>query len=136
MMKRSLLFVLLMLFAGGVTLADCKGVHRLDHVILYGTSEDPDVFLWDDRTKMRDYEDGSFDQQNMLLPHARLLSPGTRAIVELCISNYVEPNYMKSPVDAIGVLIITGPMRGRYGWISSGDIRTVVRGMPRTGPGE
>lgn len=134
MTKRSLLLcALLALLATGVASAGCKSVHRFDRVILYGTSEDPDIFLWDNRTKMRDYVAGSFDQMNRLLPHARLLGPGTRAIVQLCISNYMEPSYMGSPVDAVGVLIVTGPNRGRYGWISASDIRATL-GSAKSGP--
>ena len=136
MLRSVLCFGLLTVMMTTAVVADCRSVHRYDRVVLYGTSEDPDVLLWDNRVRMRDYEDGSFDEMNMLLPHAHLLPPGTRAVVQLCISNYVEPSYLKSPTDAVGVLIVTGPLRGHYGWVVASDIRAILHTLPKDGPGE
>ena len=101
-------------------------MQRYDRVVLYGTSDDPDVLVWDSRLRMRGYEDGSFDEMNALLPHAHLTPPGTRAVVQTCVSSYVQPAYLKSPDDAVGVLILTGPLRGLYGWVLGSDIRAII----------
>ncbi|MHB8147406.1 MAG: hypothetical protein ACYDGM_09155, partial [Vulcanimicrobiaceae bacterium] len=54
-----------------VGLARCN-LHVGERVVLYGTSDDPDVFVWDSRFRMRTYAEGSFDQAKALLPHALL----------------------------------------------------------------
>jgi len=114
--------------------ADCKALHRSDRVVLYSSSEDPDVLLWDSRVRMRDYEDGSFDEMNQLLPHARVVSQGTRAVVELCVPGFVAPQYAKTPEDAIGVIVATGPLRGKFGWVLSSDVRVLQRSTPGPHP--
>lgn len=124
-MGRLLLAAVLALLAFDVASAHCS-VQRYDRVVLYGTTDDPDVLVWDARIRMRGYVDGSFDEMNALLPHARLTPPGTRAVVQVCISDYVQPSYKKTPDDAIGVLILSGPLRGLYGWILGSDIRAIV----------
>jgi len=119
-------------FASGVARAECP--MRNDHVVLFGTSQDPDVLLWDSRLRLRGYEDGSFDEMNALLPHARLTPPGTRAVVKECVSNYVQQPETSHPDDAVGVLILTGPLRGHYGWIVGSDIRAVFHNVAKKKP--
>jgi hypothetical protein len=130
MRLRSALLLILLCLSWGVARAGCP-MQRYDRVVLFGTSDDPDVLLWDTRIRMRGYVDGSFDEMNALLPHARLLPPGTRAVVDACIVNYVQPSYMKSPDDAVGVFVLTGPLRGHYGWILASDIRAVIHSVHR-----
>src|ERR1700757_5537652 len=77
-----------------------------DHVVLYGTTDDPDVFLWDSRFRLRDYEGGSFDQMKALLPHATIARPGTRAVVEACVGKFVTSKYTDRPDDAVGIVIV------------------------------
>jgi hypothetical protein len=124
--RSALLLLLLFGLICGVARAGGCPMQRYDRVVLFGTSDDPDVLLWDTRIRMRGYVDGSFDEMNALLPHARLLAPGTRAVVDACIGSYVQPSYMKSPDDAIGIFVLTGPLKGRYGWILGSDIRAVI----------
>ena len=125
-LSRFVLFAAALAFAtGGLARAGCS-MQRYDRVVLYGTSDDPDVLVWDSRLRMRGYEDGSFDEMNALLPHAQLTPPGTRAIVQTCVSAYVRPAYLNSPDDAVGVLILTGPLHGLYGWILGSDIRAII----------
>lgn len=114
-------FALLFLIRG-VALADCH-VHVSEHVVLYGTSDDPDVFVWDSRFRLRDYEGGTFDQMKALLPHATLVRPGTRAMVQSCVANFVQSKYETQPDDAIGIVIVSGPLRGERGWVSGKAIR-------------
>lgn len=106
--------------------ADCS-IHQGDKVVLYGTSDDPDVFIWDSRFRLRDYEGGSFDQMNALLPHAVLARPGTRAVVESCVSNFVQSKYLSTPDNAVGIRIVGGPLHGQRGWV----LGSSLRGMPK-----
>ena len=103
-------------------------MHAGDRVVLYGTTDDPDVLLWDSRFRLRDYEGGSFDQMKALLPHATLASPGTRAIVESCVGNFVVSKYIDKPDDAVGIVITTGALRGQRGWVIGSAIRANTRG--------
>ena len=123
--RSALVATVLALLMCGTARAGCS-MQRYDRVVLYGTTDDPDVLVWDSRLRMRGYEDGSFDEMNALLPHAHLTPPGTRALVETCVNAYVQPSYMKSPDDAVGVLILNGPLRGLYGWILGSDIRAII----------
>lgn len=116
--------VILLLLAPQVTLADCR-VHPSDRVVLYGTTDDPDVFVWDSRFRLRDYEGGTFDQMRALLPHATLVRPGTRATVESCVSDFVQSKYVPEPDDAIGIVITAGPLRGQRGWVIGSAIRQI-----------
>ena len=84
-------------------LADCK-VHRGDHVVLYSTTDDPSVLVWDSRSRLRDYHAASFDEAQAMLPHAILVAPGTHATVISCVPNYVESPIFQTPDDAIGVV--------------------------------
>lgn len=122
--------VALVLLASGIGRAACQ-MQRYDRIVLYGTTDDPDVLVWDSRLRMRGYENGSFDEMNALLPHARLTPPGTRAVVQECVSAYVQPPYMKSPDDAVGVLILSGPLRGLYGWVLGSEVRAIVHTGPQ-----
>ena len=106
------------------TAIGCK-VRVGDRVALYGTTDDPDVFIWDSRFRMRDYEGGSFDQMRALLPHATLAPAGTRATVEACVDNFVQSKYLSTPDDAVGVVITSGPLRGTRGWVVGEAIRVV-----------
>lgn len=105
--------------------ADCH-MRSGDKIVLYGTTDDPDVFIWDSRFRLRDYEGGSFDEMNALLPHAVLARPGTRAVVETCVSNFVQSKYFTTPDDAVGVRILGGPLNGQRGWV----LGTSTRGIP------
>ena len=125
-LRSVLLMVLVLLASVTQAYADCR-VRTGDKVVLYGTSDDPDVFIWDSRFRLRDYEGGSFDQMNALLPHAVLARPGTRAVIETCVSNFVQSKYYPAPDNAIGVRIVGGPLNGQRGWV----VGSSIRGMPR-----
>jgi hypothetical protein len=125
----SILAALLLFLVPHVALADCH-VHANDRVVLFGTTDDPDVFVWDSRFRLRDYEGGTFDQMKALLPHATLVRPGTRAVVESCVSDFVQSKYVSQPDDAIGIVITAGPLRGQRGWV----IGDAIRVMPSSPP--
>jgi hypothetical protein len=102
--------------------ADCK-FHRGQHVVLYSTTDDPSVLVWDSRARLREYHAASFDEAQAMLPHAVLLAPGTHAVVQSCIANFVESPMFHAPEDAIGVLISSGPQRGITRWVLGSDVR-------------
>jgi hypothetical protein len=121
------LLVILLAAAPTPALQSCR--YRVGaHVVLYGTTDDPDVFLWDSRFRLRDYEGGSFDQMKALLPHAALARPGTRALVESCVQKFVVSKYSDRPDDAIGVVIVSGDLRGQRGWVLGSAVRANTRG--------
>ncbi len=125
----SVVAAVLLLLVPQATWADCH-VRANQRVVLYGTTDDPDVFVWDSRFRLRDYEGGTFDQMQALLPHATLVRPGTRAMVESCVSDFVQSKYVSQPDDAVGIVIIAGPLRGQRGWVSGTAIRPVPPSSP------
>ena len=114
----------------GAVKAQCA-LHTGARVVLYGTSDDPDVFVWDSRFRMRSYERGSFDQARALLPHALLVEPGTRARIVTCVAGFVESKYSDRADDAIGIVIVSGRYRGRGGWVLETDVRSMLRRLSR-----
>lgn len=103
-------------------------VRKSQQIVLFGV-DDPEVFLWDSRFRLREYHLASFDEMQSLLPHAVLLAPGTRAVVLDCYRDYVQPKYSLVPNDAIDVRVLSGPQHGRMGWVVGGDVQ-VMRGRP------
>ncbi len=114
----------------GAAAAQCT-LHSGARVVLYGTSDDPDVFVWDSRFRMRAYARGSFDQARALLPHALLVEAGTRARIVSCVAGFVESKYSDRPDDAIGIVIVNGRYRGRGGWVLQTDVRSMLRHLTR-----
>lgn len=125
----ALAFVCLWLCSVQVVMADCK-VHRGDRVVLYSTSDDPSVLVWDSRARLRAYHAASFDEAQAMLPHAVLVAPGTRATVISCVANYVESPIFSQPADALGVVITTGPQRGVTRWVLGSDVRSLPASHP------
>jgi hypothetical protein len=103
-------------------LADCR-VHRGQHVVLYSTTDDPSVLMWDSRARLREYHAASFDVAQAMLPHALLVSPGTHADVLACISSNVVSPLFLSPDDAVGVIVTSGSLRGVARWVLGSDVR-------------
>lgn len=124
---RKAALALLMLLAGTLASAsaDCR-LHRGQHVVLYSTTDDPSVLVWDSRERLREYHAASFDEAQAMLPHALLVSPGTRAVVVTCVAGYVESPIFHSPDDAIGVVISNGPQRGLTRWVLGSDARLLA----------
>ena len=112
-----------------VALADCK-VHRGDRIVLYSTTDDPSVLVWDSRARLRAYHAASFDEAQAMLPHAILVSPGTRATVISCVPNYVQSPLFTQPADALGVVITSGAQRGLSRWVLGSDLRPLPGSKP------
>lgn len=105
--------------------ADCR-VHKGEHVVLYSTTDDPSVLMWDSRARLRAYHAASFDEAQALLPHALLVSPGTHAEVISCVPNYVTSPLFSKPDDAVGVVISNGASRGAARWVLGADVRATT----------
>jgi hypothetical protein len=97
--------------------------HAGNRVVLYSEADDPDVLLWDSRFRLRDYNAASFDISRELLPHARLVSQGTRATVESCVPDFVQLRLQNGFEDAIGIIITSGKYQHIRGWVLSSDLR-------------
>lgn len=122
MNKAALAFLCVWLVCAQAALADCK-LHRGDRVVLYSTTDDPSVLVWDSRARLRAYHAASFDEAQAMLPHAILVSPGTRATVMSCVPSYVQSPIFTQPADALGVVITNGPQRGLTRWVLGSDLR-------------
>ena len=123
-MRRIALLLLVVLWSStpAAVSADCK-THRGDRVVLYSTTDDPSVLLWDSRARLRAYYGASFDEAQAMLPHSILVAPGTRATVISCVAGYIESPTFQQPVDAVGVVISSGPQRGVTRWVLGSDVR-------------
>lgn len=110
------------LLTASPALPECH-VRGSDRVVLYGGGDDPGVFLWDSRFRLRAYHLATFDEAEALLPRALLVRPGTRAIVIGCLRDFVQARYGLGFEDAVNVRILSGPLHGRVGWISASDMR-------------
>jgi hypothetical protein len=90
-------------------------------IVLRSSDFDPDVLVWDSRQREIDYVGGNMKSVDDVLTHTVLSKPGTRAVVVACDPGSSKPRYSALREDTVGIKITTGPNRGRYGWISSGD---------------
>lgn len=124
MRKTAALLLIALLAAAQPALADCR-LHRGERVVLYSTTDDPSVLLWDSRARLRAYHAASFDEAQAMLPHAVLVAPGTRAAVISCVANYVVSPIFHEPDDAVGVVIMSGPQHGLTRWVLGSDIRSM-----------
>ncbi len=111
-------------FAGCATVAAgaCTAVPG-GRVVLESDAVDPEVFLWDSRVRLIDYAAGFWGSARAVVAHTMLAEPGTQALVVTCIPAAAHPKFGPGDADAIGVKIVTGPYRGRYGWVLSSDLR-------------
>ncbi len=92
-------------------------------VVLESAAVDPEVFLWDSRVRLVDYAAGSWGSTRAVLAHTMLAEPGTQALVVTCVPAAAHPKFAPGDADAIGVKVVSGPYRGRYGWVLSSDLR-------------
>ncbi len=93
-------------------------------VVLRSSDFDPDVLVWDARQRAIDYAAGNVHSATDVLTHTILSRPGTRAVVTACLPASARPKYTSDVLDTVGVKITSGPYRGRYGWVTSDDVRT------------
>ena len=90
-------------------------------VVLESDAVDPDVFLWDSRFRLIDYAAGNWGDTRAIFAHTVLTEPGTLALVVACYPGAAHPRFARGDQDAIGVKIVNGHYRGRFGWVLSRD---------------
>ena len=91
-------------------------------VMLESASVDPEVFVWDSRSRLIDYAAGQWGSARAVVAHTLLAQPGTPAAVIACVAGVAHPKYALGDEDAVGVRLLGGPYRGRFGWVLSSDI--------------
>lgn len=93
-----------------------------DRVVLAADTSDPDVFVWDDRFRLTEYALGRWGDTRSVMVHTVLAHPGTRAVVLACLPGALHPKYSVVREDAVRVTMLTGPYRGRSGWVAARDV--------------
>jgi hypothetical protein len=101
-------------------------------VTLKSTELDPDVFVWDSRQRVIDYTGGVWRGAGHVLAHTLLAKPGTRAAVIQCVGGAVHSKFANDDEDAVGLRILNGPNRGRYGWVTGEDVHLLL--VPTAAP--
>lgn len=96
-------------------------------VTLKSLDIDPDVFVWDSRARVISYAARAWESTHEVLVHSTLAKPGTRAVVVRCEAGVVRSKSLPGVQDAVGVRLLTGPNRGRYGWVTSADAHAELR---------
>ncbi len=86
---------------------------------------DPDVFVWDSKTRMVQYAAGSWGTIREVVTHTLLSKPGTQATIVACESSSVHSRLSGSIQDAIAIRILTGPNKGRMGWVAGEDVHVL-----------
>jgi hypothetical protein len=86
---------------------------------------DPDVFVWDSRDRLAHYAEGDYTVA-MVLRHTLLVRAYSAAVVTACRNASIKPAYAgegTAVVAFVGVRILGGSTRGRFGWVLSTDVR-------------
>ncbi|HEX3550616.1 MAG TPA: hypothetical protein VHT53_09575 [Candidatus Elarobacter sp.] len=94
-------------------------------VFLKSTELDPDVFVWDAKQRVIDYASGHWGDTHDVMVHTVLAKPGTRAVIVQCGAGLVHREGADAR-DAIGIKVVNGPNKGRYGWVTSDDVHEVA----------
>ena len=98
------------------------------HPVMLKSGElDPDVFIWDARQRVVDYAGGYWRDTHDVLAHTLLAKPGTRAVIVQCAARIVRTKYSTDLRDAVGIRLVDGPNKGRYGWVTSDDIHELAQ---------
>jgi hypothetical protein len=110
--------------ASGIDASACPVVAG-QRVVLASQELDPDVFVWDTRDRLIRYALGQYDVQ-MVLHHTILVRAYSRAVVVTCRDAALKPPFANESdpgADLIAVRVMSGEMRGHYGWVLSTDVR-------------
>jgi hypothetical protein len=91
-------------------------------IVLAADSADPDVFVWDDLSRLAGYSRGTWAGTSAIMAHTVLAHPGTKAVVLACLHRALRAKYSVAEDDAIRVRMLSGPYRGRFGWVASPDV--------------
>lgn len=96
-------------------------------ITLKSVELDPDVYVWDARQRVQDYAQGSWGSSRDVISHTVLAKSGTHAIVVSCAPGVVAMKNDETSRDALGIKLLSGPNRGRYGWITSDDVHRIAK---------
>lgn len=118
------LVALLLLVSLGTALCDAAecGARKGAPVTLASESSDPDVIVWDSRERLVSYVEGRWTSSRDIMAHTVMTGPGTRAQVTDCVQGVAHVKIADVERDAVGIKIMSGPFRGRYGWVVSSDV--------------
>ena len=106
-------------------LATPCGVQVGRAVALKSVELDPDVFVWDTKQRVIDYGSGRWGDTHEVIQHTMLAKPGTRAVIVQCGAGLVRRDNGDTR-DAVGIRLVNGPNKGRYGWVTSDDVHEVA----------
>jgi len=106
--------------------APCGSVPVGRAVFLKSVEIDPDVFVWDTKQRVADYASGHWGDTHELMAHTLLAKPGTRAVVVQCSPGFVRKEGTE-PRDAVGIRLVNGRDKGRYGWVTSDDVHEIAQ---------
>ena len=119
-------FALSAMFASGTSANACP-VSRGASLVLVSQELDPDVFLWDSADRLVHYATGDYDVQTVL-KHTVLVHAFSKAYALGCRKQVVHPSAAgaalgTSIIYLIGVRVVSGDARGKFGWVLSADVR-------------
>jgi len=119
-------FALSAVFASGTSANACP-VSRGASLVLVSQELDPDVFLWDSADRLVHYATGDYDVQTVL-KHTVLVHAFSKAYALGCRKQVVHPSATgaalgTSIIYLIGVRVVSGDARGKFGWVLSADVR-------------
>jgi len=105
--------------------AGCRGPHA-DRVVLASEAVDPDVFVWDSRDRLLTYAAGQWRDTRAIFAHTLLAEPGTQAVIVSCAEVSRSAPSSGQP-GTIGVKVLSGRYRGRFGWVLQSDTHVASR---------
>lgn len=113
-------------FASGAPARACP-IARGSSIVLVSQELDPDVFLWDSADRLVRYAAGDYDVE-AVLKHTVLIRAFSHAQLVGCRKQIIRASAAGGAGGApfiyvVGVRIVSGIERGRYGWVMSADIR-------------
>jgi hypothetical protein len=131
-LRRTATVLALVLLAAAPAPADsCSTIGVGGQVVLKSSDLDPDVFVWDSKSRAADYASGTWRNTRDVIAHTLLAKPGTHAQVVACQKDMIRSRYANETLDAVGIRLISGPYHGRYGWVTSEDVHTSLKAALR-----
>ncbi len=116
--------------SGATRAAVCAGSHG-ERVVLASEAVDPDVFVWDSRDRLLTYAAGQWRDTRAIFAHTMLAEPGTQATLMSCTSGGAGPAAAQGSFGTVGVRVVSGRYRGRYGWVLASDVHFASRPRAR-----
>ncbi len=110
----------------GVAQAACR-TPQGDRVVLASEAVDPDVFVWDSRDRLLTYASGQWRDTRAIFAHTLLAEPGTQAVIVSCSASLSRSVPSPGQPGTIGVRVMSGRYRGRYGWVLQSDTHLASR---------